>query len=132
MTKNRTPTPVYLDPGMHPGLEVKRLNCSPNNIPRYHIFCVATFVLLGPYTCTYGFNPLTAKIGKFSISPLENASRDSQLQVSENYSDLAKGRSTIRKSRRLISLFNFNMIWTAVFTGLRANAHISSLVTAYF
>ena len=23
MTKNRTPTPVYLDPGMHPGLEVK-------------------------------------------------------------------------------------------------------------
>ena len=25
MTKNRTPTPVYLDPGMHPGLEVKRL-----------------------------------------------------------------------------------------------------------
>ena len=26
MTKNRTPTPVYLDPGMHPGLEVKGLN----------------------------------------------------------------------------------------------------------
>ena len=25
MTKNRTPTPVYLDPGMHPGLEVKGL-----------------------------------------------------------------------------------------------------------
>ena len=25
MTKNRTPTPVYLDPGMHPGLEVKAL-----------------------------------------------------------------------------------------------------------
>ena len=23
--KNRTPTPVYLDPGMHPGLEVKGL-----------------------------------------------------------------------------------------------------------
>ena len=25
MTKNRAPTPVYLDPGMHPGLEVKGL-----------------------------------------------------------------------------------------------------------
>ena len=25
MTKNRTPTPVYLGPGMHPGLEVKGL-----------------------------------------------------------------------------------------------------------
>ena len=25
MTKNRTPTPVYLDPGMRPGLEVKGL-----------------------------------------------------------------------------------------------------------
>ena len=25
MTKNRTATPVYLDPGMHPGLEVKGL-----------------------------------------------------------------------------------------------------------
>ena len=28
MTKNRTPTLVYLDPGMHPGLEVKGLNMS--------------------------------------------------------------------------------------------------------
>ena len=29
MTKNRTPTPVYLDPGMHSGLEVKGLKyCS--------------------------------------------------------------------------------------------------------
>ena len=28
MAKNRTPTPVYLDHGMHPGLEVKGLsNC---------------------------------------------------------------------------------------------------------
>ena len=25
MTKNRTRAPVYLDPGMHPGLEVKGL-----------------------------------------------------------------------------------------------------------
>ena len=28
MTKYRTPTPVYLDPGMHSGLEVKGLNTS--------------------------------------------------------------------------------------------------------
>ena len=28
MTKNRTRTPVYLDPGMHPGLEVKGLKTS--------------------------------------------------------------------------------------------------------
>ena len=26
MTENRTRTPVYLDPGMHPGLEVKGLS----------------------------------------------------------------------------------------------------------
>ena len=26
MTKNRDPTPVYLDPGMHSGLEVKGLS----------------------------------------------------------------------------------------------------------
>ena len=32
MTKNRTPTPVYLDPGMHPGLEVKGL-ISYHNFP---------------------------------------------------------------------------------------------------
>ena len=32
MTKNRTPTPVYLDPGMHPGLEVKGLKPRPAHI----------------------------------------------------------------------------------------------------
>ena len=32
MTKNRTPTPVYLDPGMHPGLEVEGLSI-------YVVFC---------------------------------------------------------------------------------------------
>ena len=31
MTKNRTRTPVYLDPGMHPGLEVKGLKVLPPN-----------------------------------------------------------------------------------------------------
>ena len=32
MTKNRTRTPVYLDPGMHPGLEVKGLRVKPSLI----------------------------------------------------------------------------------------------------
>ena len=35
MTKNRTPTPVYLDPGMHPGLEVKGLTADPDY---FHFF----------------------------------------------------------------------------------------------
>ena len=32
MTKNRTPTPVYLDPGMHSGLEVKGLKIERNHL----------------------------------------------------------------------------------------------------
>ena len=50
MTKNRTRTPVYLDPGIHPGLEVKVL------IPvddvdmeyyqlKHHDFCELTCVI---------------------------------------------------------------------------------------
>ena len=35
MTKNRTPTPVYLDPGMHPGLEVKGLKKNKPNYNRH-------------------------------------------------------------------------------------------------
>ena len=35
MTKNRTRTPVYLDPGMHPGLEVKGLK-----------HCIIPFIVL--------------------------------------------------------------------------------------
>ena len=34
MTKNRTPTPVYLDPAMHPGLEVKGLKITRNHLSR--------------------------------------------------------------------------------------------------
>ena len=32
LTENRTPTPVYLDPGMHPGLEVKGLRCNHSGV----------------------------------------------------------------------------------------------------
>ena len=35
MTKNRTPKPVYLDPGMHPGLEVKGLNKNISGLNAY-------------------------------------------------------------------------------------------------
>ena len=37
MTKNRTPTPVYLDPGMYPGLEVKGLMLCDVNYKREDI-----------------------------------------------------------------------------------------------
>ena len=41
MTKNRTPTPVYLDPGMHPGLEVKGLK-KEVNVPEPSVQLTAT------------------------------------------------------------------------------------------
>ena len=46
MTKNRTPTPVYLDPGMHPGLEVKGLRsyyCLPF---KRQYYCVVLWGIL--------------------------------------------------------------------------------------
>ena len=44
-------------------------------------------------------NPLTAKLSNLNFHPLEVVSRwrDPQLQVSENYSDLTKWRSTVFK-----------------------------------
>ena len=43
MTKNRTPTPVYLDPGMHPGLEVKGLMIANNRFSNiFSSFFIAT------------------------------------------------------------------------------------------
>ena len=52
--------------------------------------------------CAYtacGVNPLTAKLFNLNFHPLEVVSRwrDPQLQVSENYSDLAKWMSTVFK-----------------------------------
>ena len=49
MTKNRTPTPVYLDPGMHSGLEVKGLNvffCGNWQQPNARAGQSKTYVLL--------------------------------------------------------------------------------------
>ena len=52
------------------------------------------------------FNPSTAKLFNLNFHPLEVVSRwrDPQLQVSENYSDLTKWRSTLFKSCWLMSL----------------------------
>ena len=56
-------------------------------------------------------NPLTAKLFNWNFHPLEVVARwrDPQLQVSENYSDLTKWRSTNFKSCWLMSLSIFNM-----------------------
>ena len=56
-------------------------------------------------------NPLTAKLINFNFHSLEVVSRwrDPQLQVSENYSDLTKWRSTLFKSCWLMSHFILNM-----------------------
>ena len=56
-------------------------------------------------------NPLTAKLFYWNFHPLEVVSRlrDPQLQVSENYSDLTKWRSTVFKYCYLMSHFIFNM-----------------------
>ena len=57
------------------------------------------------------FNPLTAKLFNLNFHPLEVVSRwlDLQLQVSENYSDLTKWRSTAFKYCWLMSYFIFHM-----------------------
>ena len=56
------------------------------------------------------FNPLTAILFNRNFHPLEGVSRwrDPQLQVSENYSDLTKWRSTNFKSCWLMSLLILN------------------------
>ena len=57
-------------------------------------------------------NPLTAKLFNLYFHPLEVVDRvsETQLQVSENYSDLTEWRSTLFKSCWLLSHFIFNII----------------------
>ena len=65
--------------------------------------------------CGINVNPLTAKLFNLNVHPLEFVSRwrDPQLQVSENYSDLTKWRSTLSKYCWLMSHFLINTfkIW---------------------
>ena len=60
------------------------------------------------------FNPLTAKLFNLNFPSLEVVSRwrDPQLQVSENYLDLTKWRSTLFKSCWLMSHFIFTWFKT--------------------
>ena len=44
MTTNVTPTPVYLDPGMHPGLEVKGLR--RQYLPNYYVKMTSVFTFV--------------------------------------------------------------------------------------
>ena len=65
-----------------------------------------------PYALIRGtFNPLTAKLFNLNFHPLEVVSRwrDTQLQVSVNYSDSTKWRPTLFKSCCSMSHFIFNM-----------------------
>ena len=59
----------------------------------------------------FSVNPLTAKLFNLNFHLLKVVSRwrDPQLQVSENYSDLTKCRSTVFKYYWLMSYFIFNM-----------------------
>ena len=58
-------------------------------------------------------NPLAAKLFNLNFHPLEVVSRDPQLQVSENYSDLTKWWSTLFKYCWLMShsIFNIFKMW---------------------
>ena len=69
------------------------------------------FGLRGLYEIFQRFNPSTAKLFNLNFHPLEIVSRwrDPQLQVSGNYSDLIKWRSTLLKSCWLMSHFIFNI-----------------------
>ena len=60
---------------------------------------------------TLAFNPLTAKLFNLNFYTLGVVSRwrDPQLQVSENYSDLTKWRSTVSNYCWLMSYFIFTM-----------------------
>ena len=68
----------------------------------------------------HNLNALPAKLFNLNFHPPEVVSRwrDPQLQVSENYSDLAKWRSTVFKYFRLMSHFSFVTCLKGVFNVL--------------
>ena len=103
------------------GIDFRRQNLTPEDNPRaervkyitplYHRLSIyiwlivplgwayAVHVQLSVFLSECPFNPLTAKLFNLNFHPLEVVSRcrDPQLQVSENYSDLTKWRSTVFK-----------------------------------
>ena len=72
MTKNITPTPVYLDPGMHPGLEVKGL--------MFKFLVVLILELDSPALQIFGL-----KIANFHPFEVVCRGSETQLQVGENH-----------------------------------------------
>ena len=64
MTKNRTPTPVYLDPGMHSGLEVKGLKMVVSTRPNYteHILHKAGGSLIDPPLTIFDKEDITSYV----------------------------------------------------------------------
>ena len=98
-------TAVYLQSSID-GWEKYQYHCihSHMRLPFLHRATVAT--KLG-----VTINPLTAKLFNSNFHPLKVVSRwrDPQLQVSENYSDLTKWRSSLFKSYWLMSHFISNI-----------------------
>ena len=83
MTKNRTPTPVYLDPGMHPGLEVKGLITKQYEALKGWGVCILiyshynniTTILYLSYYCIFpavGTTPLQKRLKKTAIPRIFN------------------------------------------------------------
>ena len=86
-----------------PSITVTSPKCNPASI--FHVGSVRNSLRLKR------FNPLTAKLFNLNFHPLEVVSRwrDPQLQVSENYSNMTKSRSTVFKYCWLMSHFILNM-----------------------
>ena len=82
----------------HSNIHYKTLSCRKINF----VFGDVIWCFNG----SWGLNPLTAKSFNPNFHPLEVVSRwrDPQLQVSENYSDLAKWRSTVQLQILLIDV----------------------------
>ena len=83
-------------------------------LTRRHIWLKKSFSLHGlckKYFSALRVNPLTAKLFNLIFHSLEVVSRwrDPQLQVSENYSDLTKWRSTVIKYCGMLSHIIFNI-----------------------
>ena len=89
---------------------VKNLKTKPASLLK----CLSIINKRGKCVLRIVFNPFTAKLFNLNFHPIEVVSRwrDPQLQVSENYLDLTKWRSTLLKSFWLMSHLTFNIFKT--------------------
>ena len=88
--------------------QIHTLTYVVTRLPKRSLWTIPYSNLGNPLT----LNPFTAKLFNVNVYPLEIVSRwrDPQLQVSENYSDLTKWRSTIFKYCWLMSHFFFKKV----------------------